>query len=207
VDDILDTGRTSAFVHSLLKERNSAWLKTCMFLDKPARRVVPFRPDFVGFTVPDAFVVGYGLDFDGRYRERPGLSLVRFKDKSPEPQFSFQIREGAICLEGRLDAAGAGPLGETLMNWKGTLVLDLKELAFLDQDGADLIQKACRNAAAAGWPVKIRKASRTYGGSLKAAESRLSCGSPDYHISEDLRHEKAYFFCIAGHGRIRTAGH
>jgi|GEM_PF-106456 hypoxanthine phosphoribosyltransferase len=158
VDDILDTGRTSAFVHEHLKERDPAWLKTCMFLDKPARRVVPFKPDFVGFTVPDAFVVGYGLDFDGRYRERPDLSLVRFKDGSPELQFSFQVREGAICLKGRLDSAGAGPLGESLMNWTGSLVLDMKELAFLDRGGADLIQKACSRASGAGWPVKIRKA-------------------------------------------------
>jgi len=159
VDDILDTGRTSAFVHKHLKERDPAWLKTCMFLDKPARRVVPFKPDFVGFTVPDAFVVGYGLDFDGRYRERPDISLVRFKDGSPEPQFSFQIREGSICLQGRLDSAGAGPLGESLMNWKGTLVLDMKGLAFMDQEGAGLIQRACSRATGAGWPVKIRKAS------------------------------------------------
>lgn len=159
VDDILDTGRTSAFVHGHLQERNPSWLKTCMFLDKPARRIVPFKPDFKGFSVPDAFVVGYGLDFDGRHREGPGLSLIRFRDGSPEPSFSLNIHESTIHLKGRLDSGSAEQYGVTLLNWKGDLVLDMKELDFLDETGCRLIQAAARNAAGAGRSVKIKKAS------------------------------------------------
>jgi hypoxanthine phosphoribosyltransferase len=77
VDDILDTGRTLAFASRHLAAFRPASLKTCVFLDKPSRRVVPFEADYVGFTVPDLFVVGYGLDFDGRYRELPHLSVVK----------------------------------------------------------------------------------------------------------------------------------
>jgi hypoxanthine phosphoribosyltransferase len=77
VDDILDTGRTLDFASRHLAGFRPASLKTCVFLDKPSRRVVPFEADYVGFTVPDLFVVGYGLDYDGRYRELPHLSVVR----------------------------------------------------------------------------------------------------------------------------------
>lgn len=77
VDDILDTGRTLDFASRHLTEFKPSSLKTCVFLDKPSRRVVPFEADYVGFTVPDLFVVGYGLDYDGRYRELPHLSVVK----------------------------------------------------------------------------------------------------------------------------------
>ncbi|NQU40630.1 MAG: hypoxanthine phosphoribosyltransferase [Lentisphaerae bacterium] len=80
VDDILDTGRTLDFASRRLAESYPASLKTCVFLDKPSRRVVPFEADYVGFTVPDLFVVGYGLDYDGRYRELPHLSVVTSED-------------------------------------------------------------------------------------------------------------------------------
>ena len=76
VDDILDTGRTLDFASRHLADFKPASLRTCVFLDKPSRRVVPFEADYVGFTVPDLFVVGYGLDYDGRYRELPHLSVV-----------------------------------------------------------------------------------------------------------------------------------
>lgn len=80
VDDIVDTGRTLDFVSKHLLEKKPAVLKTCVFLDKPARRVVPFRADYVGFAVPDVFVVGYGLDFDGRFRELPHVSILSFEE-------------------------------------------------------------------------------------------------------------------------------
>ncbi len=79
VDDILDTGRTMKFTSQLMFERKPALLKTCVLLDKPERRVVPFQADYVGFQVPDDFVVGYGLDYDGRYRERPDISILSFE--------------------------------------------------------------------------------------------------------------------------------
>ncbi len=64
VDDILDTGRTFKKVLELLKLREPLRLKTCVLLDKPERRVVDIEADFVGFKIPDRFVVGYGLDWD-----------------------------------------------------------------------------------------------------------------------------------------------
>ena len=76
VDDILDTGRTMDSVYKHLLKDNPAQIKTCVFLDKPERRIVPFTPDYVGFQVPDEFVIGYGLDYDGRYRELPYISTV-----------------------------------------------------------------------------------------------------------------------------------
>ena len=80
VDDIIDTGRTLSVVAEHLREQGPESLKTCVFLDKPDRRVVPFEADYVGFTIPDRFVVGYGLDFDSRYRELPYLCVASFDD-------------------------------------------------------------------------------------------------------------------------------
>ena len=76
VDDILDTGRTLHAVTEMLQARQPRTLKTCVFLDKPERRAVTFEADFVGFTIPDVFVVGYGLDCDNRYRELPNISVL-----------------------------------------------------------------------------------------------------------------------------------
>ena len=78
VDDILDTGRTLQFTANHLKEKGAASVRTCALLDKPSRRVVPFQADYVGFTIPDEFVVGYGLDYDSRYRELPYIAKVTF---------------------------------------------------------------------------------------------------------------------------------
>ena len=55
----------------------------CALLDKPSRRIVPFEADFVGFKIEDAFVVGYGLDYDGRHRELPHIAKVTFVDEAP----------------------------------------------------------------------------------------------------------------------------
>jgi hypoxanthine phosphoribosyltransferase len=83
VDDILDTGRTlqKAAAHLLAKGAKS--VRVCALLDKPSRRMVPFEADFVGFKIPDAFVVGYGLDYDGRHRELPHIAKVTFTDQAP----------------------------------------------------------------------------------------------------------------------------
>jgi hypoxanthine phosphoribosyltransferase len=78
VDDILDTGRTLSFARQHLTALGARSVRTCALLDKPARRVVPFAADFVGFTVDDHFVVGYGLDYDNRYRELPYIARVVF---------------------------------------------------------------------------------------------------------------------------------
>ncbi|MCS6771834.1 MAG: hypoxanthine phosphoribosyltransferase [Kiritimatiellae bacterium] len=83
VDDILDTGRTLAFASRHLLDRGARSVKTVALLDKPSRRVIPFEADFVGFRVPDEFVVGYGLDYDSYYRELPYITKVTFIDGGP----------------------------------------------------------------------------------------------------------------------------
>lgn len=79
VDDILDTGKTLAAVAGLIKSKGAASVKTCVLLDKKARRAVPFEADYVGFEIPDEFVVGYGLDFNERYRNLPCIGVLKPK--------------------------------------------------------------------------------------------------------------------------------
>ena len=78
IDDILDTGRTLTFARQHLLDKGARSIKTCSLLDKPSRRVVPIEADYVGFTIEDYFVVGYGLDYDSYYRELPYLAEVTF---------------------------------------------------------------------------------------------------------------------------------
>lgn len=77
VEDILDTGKTLSFVMNLLKQQNPASLKLVVLLDKPSRREAPVEADVVGFTIPDAFVVGYGLDYDQKYRNLPCIGVLK----------------------------------------------------------------------------------------------------------------------------------
>lgn len=77
IDDILDTGKTLAMVTSMIRKLSPASLKTCVLLDKKGRREVPFDAEFVGFEIPDKFVVGYGLDFAERYRNLPCIGVLR----------------------------------------------------------------------------------------------------------------------------------
>ena len=77
VDDILDTGNTLERAVGLLRTAGAALIKTCVLLDKPSRRVVDIRADYVGFTIPDEFVVGYGLDFDHRHRNWPHIGVLK----------------------------------------------------------------------------------------------------------------------------------
>ena len=80
VEDIVDTGHTLSHVTQYLHTRHPARLKTIALLDKPARREVDFRADYTGFEIPDAFVVGYGIDFAQRNRNLPYIGKVRFTD-------------------------------------------------------------------------------------------------------------------------------
>ena len=77
IDDILDTGKTLKLVSDLVRDQKPASLRTCVLLDKKARREVELEADFVGFEIPDKFVVGYGLDFAERYRNLPGIGVLR----------------------------------------------------------------------------------------------------------------------------------
>ncbi|WP_372805811.1 hypoxanthine phosphoribosyltransferase [Pontiella sp.] len=78
VDDILDSGRTLAFTKELMFRRGAKTVHTCVLLDKKANRAVELEADFKGFEIDDLFVVGYGLDYDNKYRELPHIAKVNF---------------------------------------------------------------------------------------------------------------------------------
>jgi len=80
VEDIVDTGHTLHHVTKFLAARNPARMKTIALLDKPSRREVDFSADWIGFSIPDEFVVGYGIDFAQRNRNLPFIGKVRFTD-------------------------------------------------------------------------------------------------------------------------------
>jgi hypoxanthine phosphoribosyltransferase len=77
VEDIVDTGLTLNYLLENLRHRNAASVRVCALLDKPARRRLPVRVDYRGFEVPDAFVVGYGLDYNQRYRGLPFIGILK----------------------------------------------------------------------------------------------------------------------------------
>ena len=77
VEDILDSGNTLFNLFEYLSKRNPKSLKLCCLLDKPSRRVQDIQADFTGFTIPDEFVVGYGLDYAERYRELPYIGILK----------------------------------------------------------------------------------------------------------------------------------
>jgi hypoxanthine phosphoribosyltransferase len=83
IDDILDTAKTLSFVVDLLRKLRPASIRTCVLLDKRGRREVEFEADFVGFQIPDKFVVGYGLDFAERYRNLPCIGVLRPSLQNP----------------------------------------------------------------------------------------------------------------------------
>jgi hypoxanthine phosphoribosyltransferase len=77
VEDVIDTGLTLNYLIRYLNGQDPKSLKICTLMDKPARRLVDIHIDYVGFTVPDEFVVGYGLDFDEFYRNLPFIGVLR----------------------------------------------------------------------------------------------------------------------------------
>ena len=78
VEDIVDSGRTLSYLLEMLKDRHPASLHLCTLLDKPDRRVIDVNVDYTCFQIPDEFVVGYGLDYDQRYRNLPYIGVVEF---------------------------------------------------------------------------------------------------------------------------------
>ena len=78
IEDIVDSGRTLSYLMEMLKDRGPASLKLCTLLDKPDRRVIDVPVDYTGFEIPDEFVVGYGLDYDQRYRNLPYIGVISF---------------------------------------------------------------------------------------------------------------------------------
>ena len=77
VEDILDSGNTLYYLLQLLQARHPASVRLCTLLDKPSRRVKPVKVDYTGFSIPDEFVVGYGLDYAERYRNLPYIGVLR----------------------------------------------------------------------------------------------------------------------------------
>lgn len=77
LEDILDTGRTLKKTVEYLQSKHPASLKICTFLDKPDRRVADIQADYVGYTIPDLFVVGYGLDYNEAYRNLPFIGVLK----------------------------------------------------------------------------------------------------------------------------------
>ena len=77
VEDILDSGNTLHYLMEVLQARKPASIRLCTLMDKPERRTKPITADYVGFTIPDAFIVGYGLDYDERYRNLPYVGILK----------------------------------------------------------------------------------------------------------------------------------
>jgi hypoxanthine phosphoribosyltransferase len=77
IEDIIDSGRTLLYLAEYLKLKGARTVRTCTLLDKPQRREVNFRPDYVGRVIPDEFVVGYGLDYAERYRALPYVGVLK----------------------------------------------------------------------------------------------------------------------------------
>ena len=76
VEDIIDSGNTLNFLQNYFKEKEANSVKLCTMLDKPDRREVDVNVDYTGFSIPDEFVVGYGLDYDQRYRNLPYIGVM-----------------------------------------------------------------------------------------------------------------------------------
>lgn len=95
IDDIFDTGATLAALVDKLKRMGAADVRVCVLLEKLRDHVTPIRPDWVGFKIPDAFVVGYGLDYNGRYR---GLREIEVLDASVKTEESGLADNAAISL-------------------------------------------------------------------------------------------------------------
>ncbi|KRN19699.1 hpt protein [Pediococcus claussenii] len=77
IEDIVDTGRTLKYIIELLYKRNAKSVKVCALMDKPTGRKIEVKADYVGFVVPDEFVVGYGLDYKGLYRNLPYVGVLK----------------------------------------------------------------------------------------------------------------------------------
>lgn len=77
VEDIIDSGRTLSYLTKYLLNKGVKSVRTCTLLDKPSRRAVEFKPDYVGVEIPDEFVIGYGLDYAERYRALPYVGILK----------------------------------------------------------------------------------------------------------------------------------
>lgn len=81
IEDVVDSGRTLSYLLEMLKDRGPESLRLCTLLDKPDRRVVEVKVDYIGFEIPDEFVVGYGLDYAQKYRNLPYIGVVELTEE------------------------------------------------------------------------------------------------------------------------------
>lgn len=79
IDDILDSGYTMNFLYNHLKQKNPKSIKSCVLLNKPERRIIDIDADYIGFNIENEFVIGYGLDYDEKYRNLPHISYIKRK--------------------------------------------------------------------------------------------------------------------------------
>ena len=86
VEDIVDTGLTLNYLKELLTDRHPESLAICAMFDKPSRRRVDIEPDYVGMTIPDHFVVGYGLDYQGQFRNLPDLRILSEQEQDAQEE-------------------------------------------------------------------------------------------------------------------------
>jgi hypoxanthine phosphoribosyltransferase len=128
VEDIVDTGKTLSYLVQTLKARQPASLRICALLDKPERRLVPIVVDYVGFEIPDKFVVGYGLDFAEGYRNLPFVGVLKehlYKEVLARGAILRQLNaylgrqltlpQLAIWATGMLAKGGLAPRDESLL--------------------------------------------------------------------------------------------
>jgi hypoxanthine phosphoribosyltransferase len=114
VDDILDTGKTLFRVSAKLRRLGPRQIKTCVLLDKPSRRVEKIAADYVGFTIPNHFVVGYGLDYAERYRNLPFVGVLHpemYKNPDFIPLLTMKKRRLLQGVEDELDGDGGQTSG------------------------------------------------------------------------------------------------
>lgn len=94
VEDIIDSGHTLSSLTKLLNERGVRSVRSCTLLDKPERREVPFEPDYTGTVIPDKFVVGFGLDYNEKYRNLPFIGVLKPEVYSAPERPSMSIMKG-----------------------------------------------------------------------------------------------------------------
>ena len=80
IEDIVDSGQTIEKLLKILYKRNPKIIKVCVMVDRPDRRKIPVHLDYIGFTIPNKFLVGYGLDFAGKYRNLPYIGALEIPD-------------------------------------------------------------------------------------------------------------------------------
>jgi hypoxanthine phosphoribosyltransferase len=141
VEDIVDTGKTLSYLVENLRARHPASLRICALLDKPERRQVPIVVDYVGFAIPDKFVVGYGLDFAEGYRNLPFVGVLK------EHLYKEVLMRGAILRRINSYLNRQTTLSE-LVTW----AQDTLAAGSLSRDDESLLHDLVARAAARGRP-------------------------------------------------------